>query len=61
MKKNKCFGEKIIKVTENNLRLFYLNINGSDFIIETHETIQLYIKLQSYGVNIVCLIETNIH
>ena len=59
IKENNHFGDKLNKLKESNLRIFYLNINVLES--DSNELPQLFMHLYSMGVSIICITETNLH
>ena len=59
LKDNYHFGDKLNRLKESNLRIFYLNINGLES--DLNKLTQLCLNLCSKGVSIICITETNLH
>ena len=59
--KNTHKGDKLTKLNPNHIRLFYININGTDSGRGDHTLIQLCQRLKEVAVNIIGLTETNVH
>ena len=57
IKANNHFGDKLNKLKEYNLRIFYLNINGLES--DKNKLTQLCMNLCSMRVSIICITEIN--
>ena len=54
-------GDKISILDKDCMRIFYLNINGINLKKWTHSLVKLCSNLKEIGIDIISLIETNIH